>query len=84
MPAGDEGFTNWPIKKTNKNGKRNISTKIDYKNKKKKGYKPELDFNQRKEILEFAKYLKYRLKVGFLLLKLWHAKKGKSKNNSET
>jgi len=55
------------IKKANKLGNVIIALTSDSEIKKKKGYKPELDFNQRKEILESNKYVTKVIKSPWLI-----------------
>ena len=55
------------IKKANKLGNVIVALTSDSEIKKKKGYKPELDFNQRKEILESNKYVTKVIKSPWLI-----------------
>ena len=55
------------IKKANKLGNVIIALTSDSEIKKKKGYKPELDFNQRKEILESNKHVTKVIKSPWLI-----------------
>tara|TARA_B110000014_G_scaffold197487_1_gene146566 strand:+ start:59 stop:463 length:405 start_codon:yes stop_codon:yes gene_type:complete len=55
------------IKKANKLGNVIVALTSDSEIKKKKGYKPELDFSQRKEILESNKYVTKVIKSPWLI-----------------